>query len=299
MATPRPDGVAADAGSQDLVKENPTSTIFNNVQGPGEVVSAARTMCQRSAPNGLVARSAIAPAANSGNERCVTISLTWLKSTCANNAHNSPAVTSSRALPIRRLRMASTPSGLSLALGGCTIATLPVHAQFVNVLAVGEPDPGVCSLIGVRGAGRCDTSVIVSEASSVEPRSPLMRNDASMSEGRAMERPWLSVIVPCHNGERWLAAALQSVVDQQDGGLEIIVVDGSATYASLRIVASFADKLLIRAERRPDLLSWTAKTNFGVEQARGDRICMLHQDDLWLPDRCAEIANGFPLNPTP
>jgi glycosyltransferase involved in cell wall biosynthesis len=104
-----------------------------------------------------------------------------------------------------------------------------------------------------------------------------------------MERPWLSVIVPSHNGEVWLAAALQSVADQKDSGIEVIVIDGSTTEASLKIVDSFADKLLIRAHRRPDLLPWTAKTNFGVEQARGDRICMLHQDDLWLPTRCAEI----------
>jgi glycosyltransferase involved in cell wall biosynthesis len=104
-----------------------------------------------------------------------------------------------------------------------------------------------------------------------------------------MEKPWLSVIVPCYNGERWLAAALQSVVDQKDCGIEVIVIDGSVTDASLKIVDSFANKLLIRAEHCPDLLSWTAKTNFGVEQARGDRICMLHVDDLWLPARCAQI----------
>ena len=104
-----------------------------------------------------------------------------------------------------------------------------------------------------------------------------------------MEKPWLSVIVPSHNGERWLAAALQSVADQKDNGIEVIVVDGSATDASLEIVKSFSDKLLIRAQRRCDLESWTAKTNFGVEQARADRICILHQDDLWLPNRCAEL----------
>jgi glycosyltransferase involved in cell wall biosynthesis len=106
-----------------------------------------------------------------------------------------------------------------------------------------------------------------------------------------MERPWLSVIVPAHSGERWLGAALQSIADQEDDGIEVIVIDGSTTDASLEIVNSFSDKLRVRAQHRPDLLSWTAKTNFGVEQARGDRICMLHQDDLWLPTRCAEIRN--------
>ena len=53
-----------------------------------------------------------------------------------------------------------------------------------------------------------------------------------------MEKPWLSVIVPCYNGERWLAAALQSVVDQKDCGIEVIVIDGSVTDASLKIVDS-------------------------------------------------------------
>jgi glycosyltransferase involved in cell wall biosynthesis len=110
-----------------------------------------------------------------------------------------------------------------------------------------------------------------------------------MSERRTMEQPWLSVVVPSHNGERWLAAALQSVVHQKDKGIEVIVIDGSATDASLKIVKSFSDKLLIRAQRRRDLESWTAKTNFGVEQAGADRICILHQDDLWLPNRCAEL----------
>src|ERR1700739_2536059 len=104
-----------------------------------------------------------------------------------------------------------------------------------------------------------------------------------------MRRPWLSVIVPSHNGERWLAAAFQSLVDQQDPGLEVIAVDASATDESLRIINRFSDKLDLRVLRRPDLGPWTEKTNFGVEQARGDRICILHQDDLWLPNRCAKL----------
>jgi hypothetical protein len=40
-----------------------------------------------------------------------------------------------------------------------------------------------------------------------------------------------------------------------------------------------------------------AKTNFGVEHAGGDRICMLHQDDLWLPNRCAELRKWLSSRP--
>jgi glycosyltransferase involved in cell wall biosynthesis len=104
-----------------------------------------------------------------------------------------------------------------------------------------------------------------------------------------MEQPWLSVIVPSHNGERWLGAALQSIADQDDQGIEVILIDSSATDASLEIAAGFSDRLDIRAERRCDLPSWTEKTNYGVEQARSRQICMLHQDDLWLPGRCTRL----------
>jgi hypothetical protein len=40
-----------------------------------------------------------------------------------------------------------------------------------------------------------------------------------------------------------------------------------------------------------------AKTNFGAEQAKGNWICMLHQDDLWLPNRSAELRNWLLSQP--
>jgi glycosyltransferase involved in cell wall biosynthesis len=104
-----------------------------------------------------------------------------------------------------------------------------------------------------------------------------------------MPKPWLSVIIPSHNGERWLGAALQSLVDQREQSVEVILIDTSTTDVSLRIVDGFSDKLDIHAERRPDLLGWELKVNYGVSLARGDRISILHQDDLWLPSRCAEL----------
>ena len=112
-----------------------------------------------------------------------------------------------------------------------------------------------------------------------------------------MEKPWLSVIMPCRNGHHWLAAALQSIVDQRKQGIEVVFVDGSTDDASLEIVDTFSDRLDIRAYRRPDLLSWMAKTNFGVEQANGERICMLHVDDLWLPNRCVQLRKWLSTQP--
>jgi glycosyltransferase involved in cell wall biosynthesis len=103
--------------------------------------------------------------------------------------------------------------------------------------------------------------------------------------------------VPSHNGARWLAAALQSVADQRDDAIEIIVVDSSDTDDSLNIVDRFSDKLRIRGYRRSDLSSWMEKTNFGVQVASADWVCMLHQDDLWLPNRSAEVSQWVAAHP--
>jgi glycosyltransferase involved in cell wall biosynthesis len=112
-----------------------------------------------------------------------------------------------------------------------------------------------------------------------------------------MQKPWLSVIVSSHDGERWLGTALQSIVNQQDDGIEVIVIDASATEASLEIAHSFCDRLNIRVERRLELRPWTAKTNFGVAQARSNQICILHQDDVWQPNRCAELRQWLSSKP--
>jgi glycosyltransferase involved in cell wall biosynthesis len=104
-----------------------------------------------------------------------------------------------------------------------------------------------------------------------------------------MANPWLSVIIPSHNGERWLAAALQSIVDQSERDIEVILLDSSDSDESWRIAAQFTEGLNLRSFRRADVLPWTAKTNFAVELARAKWICMLHQDDLWLPGRGAAL----------
>lgn len=67
-----------------------------------------------------------------------------------------------------------------------------------------------------------------------------------------MEEAWLSVIVPSHNGQRWLSTALQSIADQREPGIEAIVVDSSTDDTSLAIVESFSTQVVIRSFRRPD-----------------------------------------------
>jgi glycosyltransferase involved in cell wall biosynthesis len=112
-----------------------------------------------------------------------------------------------------------------------------------------------------------------------------------------MSQPWLSIVMPVHNGECWLEVTLRSLVEQEDRDFECVIIDSSAKDASLKIIEHFARDLTISVHHRPDVLPWPEKTNLAVSMARANYIAMLHQDDLWLPNRTRELrlqTKAFP-----
>ena len=114
-----------------------------------------------------------------------------------------------------------------------------------------------------------------------------------------MTPPWLSVIVPTYNGAAYLPAALESVVSQNDLDIEVIAIDDGSTDGTLAILDSFAGRLRITVIQRR-VGNWVANSNLGVERARGEWVCFLHQDDLWRPGRLAAIRRAFGIDrPSP
>jgi glycosyltransferase involved in cell wall biosynthesis len=100
-----------------------------------------------------------------------------------------------------------------------------------------------------------------------------------------MAAPWLSVLMPCFNGERFIRQTFESVLAQNESDYECVVVDGGSTDGSLDIVSEYARVMPIRLFHRADLPDWMAKTNFALEVATGQYVSMLHTDDVWLPGR--------------
>jgi GT2 family glycosyltransferase len=110
--------------------------------------------------------------------------------------------------------------------------------------------------------------------------------------------PWLSVIVPTYNGAAFLRDALESVCAQGDAALEVIAVDDGSTDATLAILADYARRLPLTALTRR-VGNWAANTNLGLERARGEWACLLHQDDLWRPGRLAATRRALAAGPAP
>jgi glycosyltransferase involved in cell wall biosynthesis len=101
--------------------------------------------------------------------------------------------------------------------------------------------------------------------------------------------PSLSVIIPTYNGERFIAAAFDSVRQQGTEGLELVVVDDGSSDRTLDIVNDFSKLLPIRLITPGRSGNWVAGSNIGLRAAKGDWACFLHQDDFWLPGRIARL----------
>jgi glycosyltransferase involved in cell wall biosynthesis len=86
--------------------------------------------------------------------------------------------------------------------------------------------------------------------------------------------------MPVHNGERYLAEAIESVLGQTRADLELIVVDDASTDGS-RAVAERYDLRWFSQERAGP----GAARNLGVEQARGRYLAFLDHDDYWVPEK--------------
>ena len=102
-------------------------------------------------------------------------------------------------------------------------------------------------------------------------------------------QPWLSVVMPTFNGGRFLRAALDSIVSQNDAPIEIIAVDDGSTDDTLDILREYSARLPLSVVSRPHSGNWVAGTNVGLIRASGEWVCFLHQDDGWLPNRLARL----------
>ena len=110
-------------------------------------------------------------------------------------------------------------------------------------------------------------------------------------------QPWLSVIIPTYNGSKYLAAALDSVVAQQDKDLECVVIDDGSTDDTLAIIDSFQARLNINLITKARAGNWVANTNHALSVASGEYACFLHQDDLWLEGRLGQIKKAIAAYP--
>lgn len=105
--------------------------------------------------------------------------------------------------------------------------------------------------------------------------------------------PLISVVIPTYNHARYLASAVQSVLDQTYVNWEAIVIDNHSTDNTDEVMASFADNRITYLKIHNNGVI-AASRNAGIRAAKGEWIAFLDSDDYWTAEKlqaCTNIIN--------
>src|SRR5687768_3299275 len=103
-----------------------------------------------------------------------------------------------------------------------------------------------------------------------------------------MNSPLISVVMPVYNSEKYLSAAIDSILNQTCGDFELLIFDDGSTDDSWKIIKQYAQLDTRIVPFRNDINSgYVVHLNDGVLRANGDFIARMDSDDIALPDRLA------------
>lgn len=105
--------------------------------------------------------------------------------------------------------------------------------------------------------------------------------------------PKISVIMAVYNGEKYLAEAIESILNQTFKNFEFIIVDDCSKDNSLNVIKDFAKKdNRIKIIFNKKNLKLPASLNKGLKIAKGKYIARMDADDISLPERF-EVQYNF------
>jgi teichuronic acid biosynthesis glycosyltransferase TuaG len=98
-------------------------------------------------------------------------------------------------------------------------------------------------------------------------------------------QPLVSVIMPAYNAERYIAASIQSALDQTYSNWELVVVDDGSTDGTRQVVQQFTavDNRIKYFFQENGRLGKARNT--GIKNSSGPLIAFLDSDDLWMAEK--------------
>jgi glycosyltransferase involved in cell wall biosynthesis len=102
--------------------------------------------------------------------------------------------------------------------------------------------------------------------------------------------PKISIITVCFNAEKYIEQTIKSVLDQKNGDIEYIVIDGASTDKTLNIIRQY-DSKITKWISEPDNGIADAM-NKGIKLATGAYLLFLHADDYLFGSRVNDSKKG-------
>jgi glycosyltransferase involved in cell wall biosynthesis len=107
----------------------------------------------------------------------------------------------------------------------------------------------------------------------------------------------VSIIIPIYSAEKYVAATIQSVLEQTYQLFELLLIDDGTPDKSIEICQQFTADPRVRIIRQENRGVSAARNN-GIRHARGEYIAFLDADDLWVPEKLEKHVKHLDNSPT-
>jgi glycosyltransferase involved in cell wall biosynthesis len=112
--------------------------------------------------------------------------------------------------------------------------------------------------------------------------------------GKALNKDLVSVIIPTYNRAMRCKAAVESVLSQTHGNVEVVVVDDGSRDNTREVISGMDNRVKYIGQANAGV---SAARNTGLKAATGDYIAFLDSDDSWLPwklEAQLSVLRAFP-----
>lgn len=135
----------------------------------------------------------------------------------------------------------------------------------------------------------------------LDSRRSLSRALTRDGNDRLNQKPLVSVVMPVFNAEKYLAEAIESILNQTYQNFEFIIVDDASTDNSWQVVSNYQKQYQykIKAIRLTKNLNkgGDACANVGISKTRGEFIARMDADDIAHPKRLEKQVAYLQKNP--
>ena len=107
--------------------------------------------------------------------------------------------------------------------------------------------------------------------------------------------PLVSVVIPVHNGEKYIKESIDSCLDQTYKNIEIIVVDDKSEDRTLKILKGYGEKITVIPVEKQNGLGNVI--NIGIRKSKGKYIARMDADDIMYPTRIEKQVQYLESNP--
>lgn len=105
----------------------------------------------------------------------------------------------------------------------------------------------------------------------------------------------ISVIIPAFNASRFIAQAIESVLNQDYKGIvQLIIIDDGSTDDTVEVLKNYANQVFIIQKPNGGVSS---TRNVGLKAAQHDFVALLDADDVMKPGRLAAQAAALAATP--